>query len=70
MAGTFNRGQAGPEWMLPYQYVQGRVPGLHHRNLKSLFLVSILILSDWLSFSPSHVTKSATSALKRVVVTR
>lgn len=55
MAGTFNRKQAGPEWTLPYQYVHGKVPGLHHRNLKSLFLVSILILSDWLSFSPSHV---------------
>lgn len=62
MAGIFNRKQAGPEWMLPYQHV----PGLLHINLQSLVLASILILSDWFSLSPSHETKSATSALRRV----
>lgn len=58
-AGIFNRKQAGPERMLPYQYVPGR-------NLQSLFLESILILPDWLSVSPGHETKSATAALRRV----
>lgn len=71
VAGIFNRKQAEPEWTLPYQYVKGTVPGLHHRKPEES--ASGLYFDPFrtgLSLSPSHVTKSATSALRGGVVTR